>query len=40
VPVSLAATDVKGLLSVNIPTGMGGIYLTAATASGFYVSAD
>jgi photosystem II stability/assembly factor-like uncharacterized protein len=40
VPVTLTPTDVKGLLSVNIPTGMGGIYLAAATASGFYVSAD
>jgi photosystem II stability/assembly factor-like uncharacterized protein len=40
VPVSQAPTDVKGLLSVNIPTGMGGIYLAAATASGFFISAD
>ncbi len=40
VPVTLAPTDVKGLLSVNIPTGMGGIYLAAATASGVYFSAD
>jgi hypothetical protein len=40
VPVTQAPTDVKGLLSVNIPTGMGGIYLAAATVSGFYVSAD
>jgi photosystem II stability/assembly factor-like uncharacterized protein len=40
VPVPQAPTDVKGLLSVNIPTGMGGIYLAAATASGFFISAD
>jgi hypothetical protein len=40
VPVSLVPTDVKGLLSVNIPTGMGGIYLAAATANGFFVNAD
>jgi hypothetical protein len=40
VPVSLAPTDVKGLLSVNIPTGMGGIYLAAATASGLFINAD
>ncbi|MGH8069022.1 MAG: WD40/YVTN/BNR-like repeat-containing protein [Candidatus Entotheonellia bacterium] len=40
VPVTQAPTDVKGLLSVNIPTGMGGIYLAAATASGFFISAD
>jgi photosystem II stability/assembly factor-like uncharacterized protein len=40
VPATQTPTDVKGLLSVNIPTGMGGIYLAAATASGFYVSAD
>jgi hypothetical protein len=40
VPVTLAPTDVKGLLSINIPTGMGGIYLAAATASGLFVNAD
>jgi photosystem II stability/assembly factor-like uncharacterized protein len=40
VPVTQAPTDVKGLLSVNIATGMGGIYLAAATASGFFISAD
>ena len=39
-PVTLAPTDVKGLLSVNISTGMGGIYLAAATTNGFFVSAD
>jgi hypothetical protein len=38
--MSLSAADVKGLLSVNIPTGMGGIYLAAATAHGLYLSAD
>jgi photosystem II stability/assembly factor-like uncharacterized protein len=32
--------DVKGFHSINIPTGMGGIYLAAATASGLFVSAD
>jgi photosystem II stability/assembly factor-like uncharacterized protein len=40
VPVTSAPTDVKGLLSVNIPTGMGGIYIAAATANGFFISAD
>ena len=40
VPVTLAPTDVKGLLSVNVSTGMGGIYLAASTASGLYISAD
>ena len=40
VPGTSAPTDVKGLLSVNIPTGMGGIYLAAATAAGFFISAD
>ena len=40
VPVTLAPTDVKGLISVNLSTGMGGIYLAAATASGLYFSAD
>jgi len=40
VPVTLTPTDVKGLLSVNISTGMGGIYLAAATASGIFFSAD
>ena len=40
VPVTLAPTDVKGLLSVNLSTGMGGIYLAAATASGVFFSAD
>jgi hypothetical protein len=40
VPVTQAPTDVKGFLSVNMPTGMGGIYLAAATANGFFFSAD
>lgn len=40
VPVTLTPTDVKGLLSVNISTGMGGIYLAAATASGVFFNAD
>lgn len=40
VPVTLTPTDVKGLLSVNMSTGMGGIYLAAATASGVFFSAD
>jgi hypothetical protein len=40
VPTTQAPTDVKGLLSVNILTGMGGIYLAAATANGFFVNAD
>jgi hypothetical protein len=38
--MSFSAADVKGLLSVNVPTGMGGIYLAAATPNGMYLSAD
>jgi len=34
------AADVKTLLSVNISTGMGGIFLAAATPSGLFFSAD
>jgi photosystem II stability/assembly factor-like uncharacterized protein len=32
--------EVKGLASVNIPTGMGGIYLYAGTATGLYRNPD
>lgn len=33
-------SNVVALASVNIPTGMGGIYLLAGTADGLYASAD
>jgi hypothetical protein len=36
--MSFSAAGVKGLLSVNVPTGMGGICL--ATPNGMYLSAD
>ena len=32
--------EVKGLYSVNIPTGMGGIFLYAATAEGLHRNPD